>query len=99
MGISEAMATIEEFADEDASVIFGTTTNENIGEDEVYITIIATGFEKDLKTEEVADKKDFSKEKVNSTVKPANVNNAAQIKTSRIIYKADLKVDLYDKYK
>ena len=46
--ISEAMNTIEEFADEEASVIFGTTTDENIAEDEVYITIIATGFEKDM---------------------------------------------------
>jgi len=46
--ISEAMNTIEEFADEEASVIFGTTTDENIAEDEVYITIIATGFEKDI---------------------------------------------------
>ncbi len=43
--ISEAMNTIEEFADEDASVIFGTTTDEAIAEDEVYITVVATGFE------------------------------------------------------
>ena len=43
--ISEAMNTIEEFADEDASVIFGTTTDESIAEDEVYITVVATGFE------------------------------------------------------
>ncbi len=45
--ISEAMNTIEEFADEDASVIFGTTTDESIAEDEVRITIIATGFDKE----------------------------------------------------
>ena len=45
MEISEAMSIIEESADEDASVIFGTTTNENMDIDEVKITIIATGFE------------------------------------------------------
>ncbi len=45
--ISEAMNTIEEFADEEASVIFGTTTDENIAEDEVNITIVATGFEEE----------------------------------------------------
>ncbi|DAB41336.1 MAG TPA: cell division protein FtsZ [Sulfurovum sp. UBA12169] len=45
MEISEAMNIIEESADEDASVIFGTTTNLDMDIDEVRITIIATGFE------------------------------------------------------
>ena len=45
MEIGEAMSIVEESADEDASVIFGTTTNENMAVDEVKITIVATGFE------------------------------------------------------
>jgi len=45
MEIGEAMNIIEESADEDASVIFGTTTNANMDIDEVRITIVATGFE------------------------------------------------------
>ena len=45
--IAEAMNTLEEFADEEAFVIFGTTTSDEIPEDEVSITIIATGFEKE----------------------------------------------------
>jgi cell division protein FtsZ len=45
MEISEAMNIIEDSADPDASVIFGTTTNSNLEIDEVKITIIATGFE------------------------------------------------------
>ncbi len=45
--ISEAMNTIEEYAHEDASVIFGTTTDVSMAEDEVKITIVATGFDKD----------------------------------------------------
>ncbi len=45
MEIGEAMNIVEESADEDASVIFGTTTNENMAVDEVKITIVATGFE------------------------------------------------------
>jgi cell division protein FtsZ len=45
--ISEAMGIIEEYADEDASVIFGTTTDESLPEDEVSITIVATGFEQE----------------------------------------------------
>ncbi len=47
MQISEAMSYIEEYADEDAFVIFGTTTNDSLPEDEVSMTIIATGFEKE----------------------------------------------------
>ncbi|WP_456393903.1 cell division protein FtsZ [Nitratifractor sp.] len=43
--ISEAMEIIEEHADEDASVIFGTTTNPDLELDQVQITIVATGFE------------------------------------------------------
>jgi len=45
MEIGEAMNIVEESADDDAAVIFGTTTNENMELDEVRITIIATGFE------------------------------------------------------
>jgi cell division protein FtsZ len=45
MEIGEAMSIVEESADEDASVIFGTTTNADMDIDEVKITIIATGFE------------------------------------------------------
>jgi cell division protein FtsZ len=44
-GISEAMDIIYDSADEDADVIFGTTTTLNMEIDEVRITIVATGFE------------------------------------------------------
>jgi cell division protein FtsZ len=43
--IAEAMDIVEENADEDANIIFGTTTSEEIPLDEVKLTIIATGFE------------------------------------------------------
>jgi cell division protein FtsZ len=49
--ISEAMNYLEDYADEDAYVIFGTTTDENIPEDEVAITIIATGFDQEEEIE------------------------------------------------
>jgi len=44
-GISEAMDIVYESADEEADVIFGTTTNDSLEIDEVKITIVATGFE------------------------------------------------------
>jgi len=45
--ISEAMEIVFDNADEDAHVIFGTTTDENMPENKVKITIVATGFEGD----------------------------------------------------
>ncbi|MGP1580418.1 MAG: cell division protein FtsZ [Wolinella sp.] len=48
MKISRAMQDIGGYASENASVIFGTTTDENVPQDSVRITIVATGFEKEL---------------------------------------------------
>jgi len=41
--ISDAMGIVYDNADEDAHVIFGTTTNEDMPENKVKITIVATG--------------------------------------------------------
>ena len=62
--ISEAMDIVEENADEDANIIFGTTTSEEIPIDEVKLTIIATGFE---------DPSDYETE--HTTQKTTTVNN------------------------
>lgn len=48
--INQAMSIVYESAHEDADIIFGTTTNENIPLDHVVVTIVATGFEKELAT-------------------------------------------------
>jgi cell division protein FtsZ len=42
--IQSAMDIIHDSADEDADIIFGTTTNEKLADNEVKITIVATGF-------------------------------------------------------
>ena len=57
--IAEAMDIVEENADEDASIIFGTTTSEDIPLDEVKLTIIATGFEdpSDIETKTIPEAK------------------------------------------
>jgi len=77
--ISEAMNTIEEFADEDASVIFGTTTDEAIAEDEVYITVVATGFE----DESVVASSNETK--VTTSAQPANTQEQAIRRTANVI--------------
>jgi len=60
--ISEAMETIEDHAHEDANVIFGTTTNPDMPEDEVKITIVATGFDsnENVATEQAEKAKEAS---------------------------------------
>ncbi len=71
MEIGEAMSIVEESADEDASVIFGTTTNEKMDIDEVRITIIATGFE-DINT--VAEPTIKKQESLLGTGTTTNIN-------------------------
>ncbi|MFT7879232.1 MAG: cell division protein FtsZ [Sulfurimonas sp.] len=73
MEIGEAMSIVEESADEDASVIFGTTTNENMEPDEVKITIVATGFEDQGAVSEPTVKKQETL--LSSGTTPNNLNN------------------------
>ena len=48
MELSEAMDVVHESADEEAEVIFGTSTDPQLPVDFVRITLVATGFEHDL---------------------------------------------------
>ena len=73
--ISSAMITIEENADEDANIIFGTTTNSDCGEDEVKITIVATGFEDNSDLS-----KDYVKPKARSQIKDDSHKNSSKKK-------------------
>lgn len=50
--ISDAMGIIYESVDEDAHIIFGTTTDEKMDETKVRVTIVATGFEEEQKEKE-----------------------------------------------
>ncbi|MGM0533748.1 MAG: cell division protein FtsZ [Campylobacterota bacterium] len=45
--VSEAMTMIEDLADEDVEFIWGTTTDDSVPIDEIKVTIVATGFEKE----------------------------------------------------
>jgi len=67
------MNIVEESADEDASVIFGTTTNENMEIDEVKITIVATGFEDKNAIAEPTSRK--QKTLLNASSNACDINN------------------------
>jgi len=60
--ISEAMNVVYDAADEDAHVIFGTTTDETIENNRVRITIVATGFENKKEDEKELKKLDQTQE-------------------------------------
>ncbi len=55
MEMNDAMTIVHESADDEADVIFGTTTDENMPLDAVRITLVATGFEKELNQPSVND--------------------------------------------
>lgn len=59
--IDEALTMVRTAADEDADIIFGTTTDENMVDNKVEVTIIATGFKNPDEAKETT---------------PAPVNNA-----------------------
>ena len=70
MEIYEAMNVINDSADDEADIIFGTSTNEDIAENYIKITIIATGFEKEeVKQETSSNNEDFVSETPAPTAK------------------------------
>ena len=54
--LAEAMEVVHDSADEEAEVIWGTSTNPDLAENYIKITIVATGFEKELKVNEAGNK-------------------------------------------
>ena len=73
--ISDAMAIINSNVDEEADVIFGTTTDENLDKDKVRITIIATGFEREANNSEPNSQQDPASD---STLKLVNPKDMSQ---------------------
>ena len=63
MEIYEAMNVVNESADDEADIIFGTSTDTELAGDYVKITIVATGFEKEKKEKkEITNNDDFVSE-------------------------------------
>jgi len=80
--ISEAMNIVEDNADENAHVIFGTTTDESMQLDEVKITIVATGFESE--ENETEENNQESKKQQIKLVQPETDEESIPASTPRI---------------
>ena len=64
MEIAEAMDVVHDSAHDDAEVIWGTSTDANMPHDYIKITIVATGFEKNVITKELSNNNDFMGENI-----------------------------------
>ena len=62
MEIYEAMNVVNESADDEADIIFGTSTDVSLAENYVKITIVATGFEKEVEAPVGGNKPDYEPE-------------------------------------
>ncbi|MBC8061730.1 MAG: cell division protein FtsZ [Clostridiaceae bacterium] len=81
--INEAAEIVQDAADPDANIIFGAVIDENL-KDEIRITVIATGFEADMKkmvkrTESVVNTKEVSKSFIEAAIAEEVVDNDLEI--------------------
>lgn len=75
--ISNAMEIVESNTDPEAEVIFGTTTDSSVERDKVRITIVATGFERDV-AQSTATTSEVSSTEDASTLKLVNPKDMSQ---------------------
>jgi len=83
--LSKAISIIEESTNEDASIVFGTTTDENMDIEEVKVTIIATGFEKNSKS--VLYDESIVEDILNVPIFPRNDLKLDKVETINILWK------------
>lgn len=86
MEIAEAMDVVHDSAHDDAEVIWGTSTDANMPQDYIKITIVATGFEKEISTKELSNNGDFVGE---------NIPTRAKVRP-RLVVGGDLNSDYLD---
>ena len=86
MELAEAMEVVHESADEEAEVIWGTSTDTTLAEDYIKITIVATGFERELQEDTTINNRDFVSET------PVQQQRA----TPRLVVGGDLDADYLD---
>ena len=82
--IQDAMEIIYDSADEDADIIFSTTSNDKLAENEVKITIVATGF-KSQEQEEPLKVVNNTNEVPNLEAKPENTTQTQSNSTQDLL--------------
>jgi cell division protein FtsZ len=86
--LTTAMDVVREAAHEDAEIIMGTTTDVDLPEDVVKITLIATGFEKDLQPQSIIKPTHKESDGTNLHTFQRRVNNPnSELKEEKPIFK------------
>jgi cell division protein FtsZ len=93
ISISEAMGVVEESADEDADVIFGTTTDATLPVDYIKITLVATGFEHEDEAKKVSSANNNAYETSNAS---ESAPNSRPVSRPRMVVGGDLSDDYLD---
>ena len=85
MEVNEAAGIITEFIDDDAKVIFGAITDENLKKGEIKITVIATGFNEKNNINKRLDRIEIN----NSSLDILSKNEDADKKNNEDLFKKD----------
>ncbi len=88
MELSQAMVVVEESADEDADVIFGTTSDSTLPIDYIRITLVATGFERDIN--------ETKTNPINTDLTSPEVSRPRPISRPRMVVGGDVSEDYLD---
>jgi len=94
ISIGEAMGVVEESADENADVIFGTTTDSTLPIDYIKITLVATGFEHEETPKKAPSINNDSYDAPAASETPAAAR--AQVTRTRMVVGGDLSDDYLD---
>ncbi len=92
MEVYEAMNVVNESADDDADIIFGTSTDDTLSPEYIKITIIATGFEKDLNNSNNSTSKN-NENYVNENPEPVRTTKVIR---PRLVVGGDMDSDFLD---
>lgn len=93
LDVTEAAQQIQSVADKDAFMIFGTSINENM-QDEMHITIIATGFENERSN--YAEEKKFGKEEREEEATPSEEPVTRETKEQEFVDRKSFEMYLDD---
>ncbi|GAD19419.1 cell division protein FtsZ [Helicobacter fennelliae] len=99
--ITEAMTLVSDAADDNAEIIWGTQTNADRPEDSVKVTIIATGFEKDIieNNKSHAQQEKAQKEAPSTLFTDANFESFRRVSGSDDLFEIDLEKPSYLRHK
>ena len=85
---------IHDSVDEEADVIFGTSTNENLQENQVIVTLVATGFERVLATAQGINNQSYENAPSRQTQEVEQEQQATQVRRVVGGYESDDTLDI-----